>query len=124
MARSSIASSLTRATTSCTPSALRRVTTRANSWLVGRSASARACAGRSARAPRLGLVSGGHQPLEPPLGILKELLEAAKIDLAALGMAQGRRELGQARLVIVDAEDQLDDRGHGREGLGLYPSLL
>src|SRR4051812_6738588 len=50
------------------------------------------------------------QALEPAFGLFDEQLESAEVDLLALGIAQRGRELGQPSLVVIDAENQFDDR--------------
>ena len=45
-------------------------------------------------------------------------------DLLPLRVGQGRGELGQPRLVVIDPEDELDDRRHRRAGLRLHARFL
>ena len=70
------------------------------------------------------LALGRDQRLEAARLLLDEILEAAGRDLLPLGMAEGRGELGQARLVVIDSEDELDDRGHRRADLRLDAQFL
>src|SRR3954451_10639768 len=60
------------------------------------------------------------QPLKTARLRTDEGLESAELDRRTLGKGQRRGELGQSRLVIVDSEDELDDRSHRRAGLCLH----
>ena len=125
------------ATTSCTPSALRRVRTSANSSLVGKS---RQRDRRGARAAPLGRASArsiGRRaragapcarrrpgPSSPPSAASTNASKPPKSTLSRSALAQRGGEFGQAGLVIIDAEHELDDRRHRRARLRLDPGIV
>src|SRR5688500_14694841 len=61
----------------------------------------------------------GFQPLA-----LQPLAKSAGRKVVAAGPAQGGSEFGEARLVILAAEDELDDGSHWRPGLGLEAGIV
>src|SRR5207248_241975 len=72
--------------------------------------------------PRLAL-RGNHR-LEPARLLFDEPLELSRRQRLTLRERQSGGKFGQPRLVVIDPEDELDDRGHRRTRLRLDPRFL
>src|SRR5207248_3352770 len=70
------------------------------------------------------LTLGRDQALEPAGLLFDEVPERAGRNRLPLSAGQSRGELGQPRLVVIDSEDELDDRGHWRARLRLHARFL
>src|SRR6185437_13232755 len=66
----------------------------------------------------------GDQRLEAAGPLFDEVLESADGDLLPPSIRQSCSEFGQTRLVIIDSEDELDDRSHWSPRLRLHARFL
>ena len=135
MAFSTIASSSTTATGSTPPSERRRVSTSANSDSAETVSSAIGAAARKLalaasdlgvglRLRTLRLSLSRNERLEAARLAFDELQELALPDVLPASVGKRCGEFRQPRLVVVDAEDELDDRSHRSAGLGLHARFL